>query len=77
MRIMFGSDYVVEVESISGLDNNGVYHVEFAYPNGEATDFYYKALSTEEAKKRVEVLCKQALEKGFADFSNEPWELNA
>ena len=39
MRIMFGSDYVVEVESISGLDNNGVYHVEFAYPNGEATDF--------------------------------------
>ena len=77
MRMMFGSEHVVEVESIFGLDNNGTYYVEFVCTNGDPIGFYYEGLSIEEAKKRVEALCKQALEKGFADFSNEPWELNA
>ena len=39
MRMMFGSEHVVEVESIFGLDNNGTYYVEFVCTNGDPIGF--------------------------------------
>lgn len=77
MRVLLNEEQVVEVNSINGnLEENGTYTVSFEFgDSNEGMQFVYEEISAEEAKERAKKIIKDALEKGFADVSNEPWDM--
>lgn len=79
MRVLLDEEQIIEVKSIVGnLEEDGRYTLFFEYaydePN-EGIQFVYEGISADEAKKRATEIIKNALEKGYADCSNEPWDI--
>lgn len=79
MRVLLDEEQVVEVSGIMGnLEESGTYSVFFEFSHGEVNEgvqFEYQGIAVEEAKKRAENIIRQALEKGFVDCSQEPWDI--
>lgn len=79
MRVLLDEEQVVEVSGIMGnLEENGTYSVFFEFAHGEVNEgiqFEYQGIDVKEAKERAQKLIREALEKGFVDCSQEPWDL--
>ena len=79
MRVLIDAEEVIEVKQIIGnLEDDGVYTVYFESMGDEVDEgltFEYVDISPKEAQLRCICKIREALEKGYADFSEEPIEL--
>ena len=80
MRVLLDKEHVVEVKSIIGnTEEYGKYTVAFDFVDdieGEGIQFEYNdSIDLKKAQERCKYIIKEALEKGYVDCSEEPWDI--